>query len=158
MLQRIVIGSRRRFGGIVLASVLATAAGCGEEKCVVQTTQYTASITTVGYYGPTTGQPVARFDLTQDFISHTPYAACAQGPLQDVGVVTLKVTSLSAVPLALKFDVQGLNKDSIPVWKQPMVLPRLDPGQTVDLGQVTVSPTHLDLGALVVLTQADVLP
>lgn len=157
MLESIVIESRRRIGAVVLASVLLLA-GCGEEKCVVSTTQYTASVTTTGYFGPTTGQKVARFDLTQEFISHTPYRACAQGPLQDVGVVTLKVTSLSAVPLALAFDVQGLNKDSIPVWKQNMVIARLNPGETVDAGQVTVSPTHLDLGALIVLTQADILP
>ena len=157
MLESAVIDSRRRIVLATLLSLLAVGA-CKDEQCVVQTTQYTASITTVGYYGPTTGKPVARFDLTQDFISHTPYRACAQGPLQDVGVVTLKVTSLSAVPLALAFDVQGLNKDSIPVWKQPMVITRLDPDATVDLGQVTVSPTHLDLGAKIILTQADVLP
>jgi hypothetical protein len=157
MLESAVTGSRRRIVLVTLASLLAAGA-CKDEQCVVQTTQYTASITTVGYYGPTTGKPIARFDLTQDFVSHTPYRACAQGPLQDVGVVTLKVTSLATVPLALAFDVQGLNKDSIPVWKQPMVITRLDPSASVDLGQVTVSPTHLDLGAKVILTQADILP
>jgi hypothetical protein len=155
--QRMLIDSRRHIALTTLLSLLALGA-CKDEQCVVQTTQYTASVTTTGYFGPTTGQPIARFDLTQDFISHTPYAACAQGPLQDVGVVRLKVTSLSPTPLALSFDVQGLNKDSIPVWKQLMVLPRLDPNTTVDLGQVTVSPTKLELGALIVLTQADILP
>jgi hypothetical protein len=155
--QRMLIDSRRHIALITLLSLLALGA-CKDEQCVVQTTQYTASVTTTGYFGPTTGQPIARFDLTQDFISHTPYAACAQGPLQDVGVVRLKVTSLSPTPLALSFDVQGLNKDSIPVWKQLMVLPRLDPNTTVDLGQVIVSPTKLELGAQIVLTKADILP
>jgi hypothetical protein len=154
---RMLIDSRRHIALTALLSLLALGA-CKDEQCVVQTTQYTASVTTTGYFGPTTGQPVARFDLTQDFISHTPYAACAQGPLQDVGVVRLKVTSLSPTPLALSFDVQGLNKDSIPVWKQLRVLPRLDPNTTVDLGQVIVSPTKLELGAQIVLTKADILP
>ena len=157
MLERMVLDSRRRIALVTLVSLLAVGA-CKDQQCVVQTTQYSASVTTTGYFGPTTGQPVARFDLTQDFISHTPYAACAQGPLQDVGVVRLKVTSLSPAPLALSFDVQGLNKDGIPAWTQLVVLPRLEPSQTVDLGQVTVSATKLELGAKVVLTQADVLP
>ena len=157
MLGSALLDPRRPITWVALLSLLAAGA-CRDEQCVVQTTQYTASVNTVGYYGPTTGQPVARFDLTQDFVSHTPYSACAQGPLQDVGVVTLRVTSLSSAPLALAFDVQGLNKEGIPVWMQPMVIARLDPNQTVDLGQVTVSPTRLDLGAKVVLTQADILP
>jgi len=130
---------------------------CKGPECVVQTTQYTTSVSTVGYIGPTQGKPVARFDLTQDFITHTPYEACAQGPLQDVGVVRLKVTSLAAKPLELKFDVQGLNADSIPVWKQAVVIPRIAPNETLDLGEVTVTPTQLRLGALIVLSGVTVL-
>ena len=152
MLERFVIVSRSHIGRVALLSAVAVA-GCADEKCIVSTTQYTTSVTTVGYVGPTLGQPVARFDLTQDFISHEPYAACAQGPLQDVGAVRLSVTSIAATPLAIEFDVQGLNADSIPVWSQPGQIQRIAPGQTVEVGQISTSPTHVDHGAKV-----DILP
>ena len=148
--------SGRRIGRLALGVLLA-AGGCGGAECVTQTTQYTATVNTVGYFGPLNGQPIARFDLTQDFITHTPYEACAQGPLQDVGVVRLKVTSLAARPLALSFDVQGFNADSIPIWKQPLVIQRIEPNQTLDLGQVTVTPTELRLGAKIIFSAITVL-
>ena len=154
--MRVVSVSRRRLGRLALVALL-TASGCGGAECVTQTTQYSATISTVGYFGPMNGLPVARFDLTQDFITHTPYEACAQGPLQDVGVVRLKVTSLAAKPLELKFDVQGLNADSIPVWKQAVVIPRIAPNETLDLGDITVTPTQLRLGAVIVLSGVDIL-
>ena len=115
MRERVVIDSRRRIAVVAAVSLLAVGA-CKDEQCVVATTQYTTSVTLTGSSGPTTGQPIARFDLSQDFISHTPYRACAQGPLQDVGVVRLKVTSLSATPLEIVYDLQGTNAENIPVW------------------------------------------
>jgi hypothetical protein len=157
MLERFVRDSGHRIGRVLLVSLLAVA-GCGGEKCVTTTTQYTTTVSTVGYVGPTQGQPVARFDLTQDFINHTPYEACAQGPLQDVGVVRLTVTSLASTPLAIAYDVQGLNVDGVPVWFQPGVIQRINPKETLDMGEVTVSPTRVNLGAKVVLTSVTVLP
>lgn len=157
MLERFVLDSGHRIGRVVLVSLLAVA-GCGEEKCVTTTAQYTTTVSTVGYVGPTQGQPVARFDLTQDFIYHTPYEACAQGPLQDVGVVRLTVTSTASTPLSIAYDVQGLNADGIPVWFQPGVIQRINPQETLDMGELTVSPTRVNLGAKVVLTSVTVLP
>ena len=156
-MDRFVPASPNRIARVVLVSLLALA-GCGSEKCITTTSQYTTSVNTVGYVGPTQGQPVARFDLTQDFINHTPYEACAQGPLQDVGVVHLSVTSTSSTPLRLEYDVQGLNADGIPVWFQPGVIQRIDPKETLDMGTITVSPTRVNLGAKVVLTSVKVLP
>ena len=156
MRPRVPIDARRRIGRLAVAALLA-ASGCGSAECVTQTTQYSTTINTVGYFGPLTGLPVARFDLTQDFVSHTPYEACAQGPLQDVGVVRLKVTSVAAEPLALAFDVQGLNADSLPIWKQAVVIPRIAPNETLDLGPITVTATQLRLGAVIVLSGVTVL-
>ena len=156
MLERFVRDFGHRIGRAVLVSLLAVA-GCDGEKCITTTTQYVTTVSTVGYVGPTQGQPVARFDLTQDFISHTPYEACAQGPLQDVGAVHLSVTSTASTPLAIEYDVQGLNADGIPVWFQPGVIQRIDPNQTLDMGTISVSPTHVDLGARVVLKAVTVL-
>jgi hypothetical protein len=156
MLQRFVRDFGHRIGRAALASLLAVA-GCRGDRCITTTTQYTTTVSTVGYVGPTQGQPVARFDLTQDFISHTPYEACAQGPLQDVGAVHLSVTSTASTPLAIEYDVQGLNADGIPVWFQPGAIQRIDPNQNLDMGTISVSPTHVDLGAKVVLTAVTVL-
>jgi len=152
-----MIDSRSRVGRLALFSMFALAA-CGDEKCIVKTTQYTTSVSTVGYVGETLGQPVARFDLTQDFISHEPYKACADGPLQDVGVVRLSVTSMSSKPLAIEYDVQGLNPDSVPVWFQPGSIQRINPQETMDMGEITVSPTHVNVGARVILKSVTVLP
>ena len=35
---------------------------------------------------------------------------------------------------------------------------RIAPGQTVDVGQISTSPTHVDLGAKVILTAVDDSP
>ena len=159
MLECAVIDSRRRIVLATLLSLLAVGA-CKDEQCVVQTTQYTASVTTTGYFGPTTGQPVARFDLTQDFITHTPYAACAQGPLQDVGNVSLTITSLAPKPVFIKYDVQGLNTSGIPVWSHADTIGfTLAPSQTVSVGQIITSPQQLgDGGARVSLQAAEYVP
>jgi hypothetical protein len=153
---RVVRDSRRRVGRLMLVALLAVS-GCGGAECVTQTTQYTASVSTVGTFGPMNGLPIARFDMTQDFVTHTPYEACAQGPLQDVGIIRLKVTSLANNALALKFDVQGLNPDGLPVWKQALVIPRIGPSETLDLGEVIVTPTQLRNGATIVFSAVTIV-
>ena len=115
---------RRPLAAIVIALVVACGGG---SECKVETIHYTKSLNAVGY-GETEGVTVARFDLTQDFVSHTPYAACADGPLQDVGNVSLSITSLVPKPILLRYDVQGLSADGVPKWSHPDTLGvRLDP-------------------------------
>ena len=140
------------------AASLLFAAACRGPECVVETTQYATSVSTVGYIGPTQGKPVARFDLIQDFITHTPYEACAQGPLQDVGAVRATVTNISSLPLLLEFDLQGLNASGNMVWDHVDRVERILPNETVDLGQVGVSSVHVDAGAKAVLTAVTILP
>jgi len=114
----------------------------------------TASVDAKGIAGPTLGLPVARFDLKQHFVSHTPYSACAQGPLEDVGSVELTVTSTSAVPLTIFYDVQGLNPSGNPVWSYEDSLGvHLTPQQAVTKGQIVVTPQRLDAGTRVLLTR-----
>jgi hypothetical protein len=137
---------------------LVLSAGCHAAECITQSTDYTNSVSTVGYVGPTLGKPVARFDLTQHFISHTPYAACAQGPLQDVGVVELTITSLASTPLSIAYDVQGLNASGNMMWNYASKVVRIMPNETVSVGQVAVTPVRVDLGAKVVLTAVDPVP
>ena len=146
-----------RTGRLAAASLIFVTA-CQGSECVVQTTQYTTSVNTVGYIGPTQGKPVARFDLTQDFITHTPYEACAQGPLEDVGAIHATVTNISSQPLLLVFDLQGVNAAGLMVWDHVARVDRILPNETVDLGQVGVSTFHVDLGAKVVFTEVTILP
>jgi hypothetical protein len=143
----------------VCAIVLVVGCGGGSE-CKVEDVKYTKSLNAVGFGGETQGVNVARFDLTQDFISHTPYTACAQGPLQDVGNVSLTITSLAPKPIFLKYDVQGLNTDGIPVWSHADTLGiTIAPSQTVSVGQIVTSPQQLgDGGARVSLQAAEYVP
>lgn len=142
-----------------IAIVLALGCGGGSE-CKVQNIQYTKSLNAVGFTGATQGVSVARFDLTQDFISHTPYAACAQGPLQDVGNVTLTITSLAPKPVFLKYDVQGLDAGGLPRWSHADTLgTTLAPNQTLSVGVITTTPIQLgDGGARVLLQAAEYVP
>jgi hypothetical protein len=152
-----MIALRMRIACVAFAMSLLVA-GCGGEQCVTRTTQYKTSVNAVGNAGATQGLPVARFDLTQDFVSHTPYKACAQGPLQDVGTIQLTVTSTASTPLAIEFDVQGLNAEGTMVWFQPGKIQRIMPGETLAVGTISVSPTHVDAGARVILTSVTPLP
>jgi hypothetical protein len=137
----------------VLAIVLVV--GCRGSECKVQDIQYTKSVNAVGYTGATQNVTVARFDLTQDFISHTPYAACADGPLQDVGNVSLTVTSLAPQPIFLKYDVQGLNTSGVMVWSHADTIGvTLAPNQTLSVGTIATTPEPLDPGGARVLLQA----
>jgi hypothetical protein len=141
MFERVMIHSQRRIALSALASLLAVGA-CKDEQCVVSTTQYTSSATAMAVW-ETPPTPVARFDLTQDFVSHTPYKACAQGPTQDVGVVRAKTTSLWPVPVKLFYDVQAVGSDSVPVWFHYDSILVFKPNETVDLGEIITTPTKL---------------
>jgi hypothetical protein len=141
---------RRPLAAIVIALVVACGGG---SECKVETIHYTKSLNAVGY-GETEGVTVARFDLTQDFVSHTPYAACADGPLQDVGNVSLSITSLVPKPILLRYDVQGLSADGVPKWSHPDTLGvRLEPSQTISVGQIVTTPVQLGVGGARVLLQ-----
>jgi len=146
-----MIDSRRRIALGTLASLLALGA-CKDERCVVSTTQYSDTVTAMATW-ETPARPVARFDFSQDFVSHTPYRACAQGPLQDVGVVRARITSLYPAPVKLYYDVQGLGSDGIPVWGHVDSLLSLKPNETLDLGEVVTTPAHIDFGARVVISR-----
>ena len=144
-----MIHSRRRIALGTLASLLAVSA-CKDDRCVVETTQYTTSATAMATW-VTPNTPVARFDLTQDFVSHTPYKACAQGPLQDVGVVRAKITSLWPVPVKLFYDVQAVGSDSVPRWFHYDSIMVLRPNETYDVGALATTPTKLGTVTMKVL-------
>lgn len=142
-------GSRR-----IAVLAIALVAGCSGSECKVENVEYTKSVTAVGTSGATLGVNVARFDLTQNFVTHTPYEACAQGPLQDAGVVTLTITSLASQPIFLKYDVQGLNTTGVPVWShQDTVGVTIAPNQTIVIGEVSTSTQALGAGGARVLIQ-----
>jgi hypothetical protein len=145
---------------LAVCAIVLVGCGGGGSECKVETIHYTKSLNGVGFGGETQGVTVARFDLTQDFISHTPYAACAQGPLQDVGNVSLTITSLVPKPILLRYDVQGLNASGLPVWSHPDTLGvTIAPNQTINVGQITTSPQQLGVGgARVSLQTAQYVP
>jgi len=142
--------------GLAAIAIVLVVVGCGGgSECKVADVQYTKSLNAVGYAGATQGVTVARFDLTQDFITHTPYEACAQGPLSDAGNVTLKITSLASAPVFIKYDVQGLNASGTPVWSHADTLGlRIAPSQTVDVGTIFTSTQPLGTGGARLQLQA----
>ena len=104
---------------------------------------------------------VARFDLTQDFVTHTPYEGLRAGAAPDAGNVALSITSLAPAPVFIKYDVQGLNASGTPVWSHADTIGvRLAPNQTLSVG------ADLDLDAAprngrcddVLLQAADYVP
>lgn len=141
----------RRLAAMALVLVV----GCGGSECKVQNVEYSKSLNAVGYAGATQGVTVARFDLTQDFITHTPYEACAQGPLADAGNVSLSITSLASAPVFIKYDVQGLNASGTPVWSHADTIGvRIAPNQTVSVGTIFTATQPLGTGGARLLLQA----
>jgi len=136
--------------------VVVVVVGCGGgSDCKVADVQYTKSLNAVGYAGATQGVTIARFDLTQDFITHTPYEACAQGPLTDAGNVSLKITSLAPQPVFIKYDVQGLNATGTPIWSHADTIGlRIAPSQTVDVGTIFTATQPLGTGGARLQLQA----
>lgn len=141
---------------VVLAAAL-SAAACKGDSCTVATQVFTTSVNGTGF-GPTEGVPIAKFDLTQDFVSHTPYAACTTGPLQDVGVVRVTVTGTYTTPVAVKYELQGLNAAKTPVWSYIDSIPRLAPGDKITRTDIATSATTLDGGARVIFTAINPVP
>ena len=146
---------RSHIGLATIAGLLLTV-GCSDPTCVTATTKYVQSLTFVGNTSQTEGMPIARFDLTQNFVSHTPYEACLT--LQDVGVVDLTVTSTASSPMFLVYDVQGLTAGGNPVWGYRDTIPRITPGQTIARNRIATTPTLLNLGARVIVTVVNPVP
>jgi hypothetical protein len=145
--------------GMGLAMVLLViTSGCKDENCVTRTTQYATTVNTVGYSGPTAGLPVARFDVKQNYISHTPYEACITGPLEDVGTIDLTITSIAAWPVSFAYELQGVNEAGNPMWFYRDSVARLGMGQTLSVGRVATSPARVDLGARVIFTYVAQVP
>jgi hypothetical protein len=140
---------------LAAGAMLMLSVGCESPMCTRTSTIYTATVSAVATAGPRIGQPVARFDLTQDFLSHTP-VGCLGAPTADVGVVDMTITSTATVSQRVEYAVQGLNALSVPVWSYEGVIPVLAAGQTVTVSRVAVSATKLESGARVVLKE--VLP
>jgi hypothetical protein len=145
---------RRYIGLATIAGLLAI--GCSDPTCVTATTTYAQSIDFVGNTVLTEGMPIARFDVTQNFVSHTPYKACLT--LQDVGVVDLTVTSTASSPMFLVYDVQGLTAGGNPAWGYRDTIPRITPGQAITRNRITTTPTLLSLGARVIVTVVNPVP
>jgi hypothetical protein len=141
----------------VSISLVATAAcclaACTEPTCTERDVVYTAS----GDGAPAGGAPVAHFELSQTFKTYGP-VGCSGEPFQPVGVVRATVTSLATEPIALSYELQGLNEVGVTAWGAPGALPHLHPGETVDLGQVAIATARLEAGTRVLVTEVVPLP
>jgi len=144
-------------GPFILAAgaVFVLSLSCEAPNCTRISTIYTTSVNAVADAGPRAGLPVARFDLSQNFLTHEPLG-CVGAPSQDVGAVDLTVTSTATVTQRVDYAIQGLNSVNNPVWSFEDTLVAIAPGQTVTVGRVAVTPTRVDLGARVVFKE--VLP
>jgi hypothetical protein len=142
---------------LVAGVVLVLSLGCEAPKCTRVSTIYTTSVNAIAEAGPRSGLPVARFDLSQNFLTHTP-VGCIGAPTQDVGAVELSVTSTAPVTQWVDYAIRGVNSQETPVWSFEDTLVALAPGQTIPIGQVAVTTTRVDLGARVVLKTVLPLP
>jgi hypothetical protein len=139
-------------------AILTLTAACGKESCNVENLVFTSTLNGTGT-GTMLDVPVAKFELTQNFLSHTPYAACTTGPLQDVGVVDLTVTNTYSAPLRITYDLQGLTAGGTGgAWALIDTIPRLGPGESISKTKIAVTTTRLDSGARVVITSSQVVP
>lgn len=142
----------------VAVVVLVITSGCKDASCTTRTTQFATTVNTVGYAPPTLELPVARFDVTQNYVSHTPYEACVTGPLEDVGTIDLTITSTAAWPVSFAYELQGVNEAGNAMWFYRDSVARLATGQSLSVGRVATSPVRVDLGARVVLTYVAQVP
>jgi hypothetical protein len=146
--------------GLCLAALAAVAfgVGCTDPSCTEKLETYTASADAAP---PAGGSMVAHLDLAQTFKTYGP-AGCSGEPLQSVGVVTATVTNVTSAPIALSFTLEGLNTAGIPAWHYPdtawVVVPRMEPSQSIDLGEVATTTTKLTGGARLILTSYEQLP
>jgi hypothetical protein len=134
-------------------ATLAALAACSDPTCSERQSVYTASADGA----PVGSPPVAHFELAQVYKSYGP-VGCRGEPFQPVGVVTATVTSLATEPIALSFELQGLRTDGVVVWGSPGGLAHIHPGETIDLGQVTIATTRLQGGARALVSEAEPLP
>lgn len=100
-----------------------------------------------------TGAPVATFRLNQTHVSVS--SSCSGG---NGSAVTLSVSSIAPVPLKFDFQVQGVGATGLVVWNHAGSVPRLAPGQTLDLGQVARTPVRVDVGARAFLSNIVTVP
>lgn len=100
-----------------------------------------------------TGAPVATFRLQQEFRSAP--GGCAG---DSDGAISLSITGIAPVPLRFDYTVQGVGATGLVVWSRAGSVPRLAPGQTIDLGQVARSPVRVDVGARAILDNIAAVP
>lgn len=146
--------------GLCFAAIAAMAFGaaCTDPSCTEKLETYTASADAAA---PTGGTTVAHLDLAQTFKTYGP-AGCSGEPLQSVGVVTATVSNVTPTPIAISFSLQGLTAGGVPAWHYPdtawVVVPRMEPSQSIDLGEVATTTTKLTGGAKLIVTSFEQLP
>ncbi|MCC6930712.1 MAG: hypothetical protein IT359_17110 [Gemmatimonadaceae bacterium] len=133
---------------LVLAACCDITGSCSE-VCEESTQLLTNSFNTY----TVTGAPVATFSLSQHHRSASASCGDASG-----GAVTLSVTGIAPVPLRFEFQVQGVGATGLVVWNHAGSVPRLAPGQTLDLGQVARTPVRVDVGARALLSNIASVP
>lgn len=143
----------RSAGVAIVATAACCLAACTEPSCTERDVVYTASVEGA----PPGGAPTAHFELAQTFKSYGP-VGCKGEPFQPVGVVTATVTSLATEPVALSFELQGLNDAGVTAWGTPGGLAHIHPGETVDLGTIAISTSRLQAGARALVTGVQQLP
>lgn len=133
----------------LLLSACCEITGSCSEGCATSPEVLTNSFNTY----TATGAPVATFRLSQEHRS-------SSGSCSDNGndAVALSVTSIAPVPLRFDFQVQGVGATGLVVWNHAGSVPRLAPGQTLDLGQVARTPVRVDVGARAFLSNIATVP
>jgi hypothetical protein len=138
------------------AAAAAVLWGCKMPTCVATETPYAYGVDLAATAGPRSGLPVAHFDVVQNFVTHAPIG-CDGAPTQDVGAVTLSITSTAPVAQYFLYSVQGLNAVG-PVWAYEDTVKSIAPGQTLTVQRIAVSPLKLTFGARVLLKDVTPLP
>ena len=119
-------------------------AGCGGSECKVENVEYTKSVNATGYAGATQGVTVARFDLTQNFVTHTPYAACAQGPLRTSVSSRSPSRASRRLPCSSSTTSRGSTPAALPVWSHADTIGvTIAPNETLAVGQISTSHARL---------------
>ncbi len=99
------------------------------------------------------GAPVATFRLVQEHRS-------ASSSCGDAGTspVSLSITGTAPVPLRFDYLVQGVGATGLVVWSSAGSVPRLAPGQVLQLGMVASTPVRVDVGARALLNNIAAVP
>ena len=99
------------------------------------------------------GSAVATFRLTQE---HQSFPARCSGVVG--GPVSLSVTGIAPVPLRFDYTLQGLGATGLVVWTNSGTVPRLAPGQRLNVGQVAQTPVRIDIAARALLLNILTVP